>query len=45
MNIEQLLILAILTATVVLFIWGKYRHDVVALLALTACVVGGAHSK
>jgi len=34
-------ILLILAATVVLFIWGRWRYDVVALAALLACVVAG----
>jgi di/tricarboxylate transporter len=34
-------ILLILAATVGLFIWGRWRYDVVALAALLACVVAG----
>jgi len=41
MSVDQILILAILLVTIVLFIVDKWRHDVVALLALTACVVVG----
>lgn len=41
MTTPQLLIFAILAATMVLFLWGQFRHDVVALLALMACVVTG----
>lgn len=41
MSVDQILILAILFITIVLFIFGKWRHDVVALLALTACVAVG----
>lgn len=41
MTFEQLLILAILFITVALFLWGRFRHDVVALMALLACVVVG----
>ena len=41
MSVDQILILAILVITIVLFIIDKWRHDVVALLALTACVVVG----
>ena len=38
---EQLLILLILLATVVFFLWGRWRHDMVAVGALLACVVAG----
>ena len=38
---EQSLILAILALTMGLFLWGRWRHDVVALAALLACVVTG----
>jgi di/tricarboxylate transporter len=41
MTQDQGLIFAILAVTVVLFIWGRWRHDVVALGALLACVVAG----
>jgi len=41
MTPPQLLIFAILAATLALFLWGRLRHDVVALIALMACVVGG----
>ena len=41
MTIPQMLILGILTATLALFLWGRLRHDVVALAALMACVVVG----
>ena len=41
MTTPQLLIFAILTATMALFLWGRFRHDIVALLALMACVVAG----
>ena len=35
------LILGVLAATIVLFIWGRWRHDVVALAALLAAVALG----
>jgi di/tricarboxylate transporter len=38
---EQVLILSILAATLGLFVWGRLRHDVVALAALMACVIAG----
>ncbi|MCC5999302.1 MAG: SLC13 family permease [Pararhodobacter sp.] len=37
----QMMILAILAATMAAFIWGRYRHDIVALAALMACVLTG----
>lgn len=27
--------------TLVLFVWGKYRHDIVAAIALGLCVLAG----
>ncbi len=41
MTTDQAIILALLTATVVMFLWGKWRHDMVAMGALLACVVAG----
>lgn len=41
MTLPQMLIFAILAATMGLFLWGRFRHDLVALLALMACVVAG----
>lgn len=41
MTTAQLMIFAILVATMGLFLWGRLRHDVVALAALMACVVAG----
>ena len=41
MDASQQLILLILACTVGLFLWGRWRHDVVALAALMACVVCG----
>jgi di/tricarboxylate transporter len=41
MSTEQTLILAILAATVGLFLWGRWRHDMVAAAALLACVAVG----
>jgi di/tricarboxylate transporter len=41
MSAPQVLIFAILTATMGLFLWSRLRHDVVALAALMACVVAG----
>ncbi len=41
MSAEQLLILSILVATIGGFLWGRWRHDMVALGALFACVLTG----
>ncbi|MDX1705803.1 SLC13 family permease [Pseudidiomarina sp.] len=41
MTQEQWLILAILAGTVFMFLWGRWRHDMVALGALLACVLAG----
>jgi di/tricarboxylate transporter len=38
---DQIAIFAIIVATVGLFLWGRWRHDVVALAALIACVAFG----
>ncbi|TVQ28983.1 MAG: SLC13 family permease [Geminicoccaceae bacterium] len=41
MTTDQATILVILSATVLLFLWGRWRHDVVAVAALIACVAVG----
>lgn len=41
MTMPQLMIFFILLATMGLFLWGRFRHDVVALAALMACVIAG----
>ena len=41
MTYPQILVFAILAATMALFLWGRFRHDIVALMALMACVVAG----
>nr|WP_213271450.1 SLC13 family permease [Hyphomonas sp.] len=41
MTIQQAGIFAILAVTALLFIWGKWRHDLVALGALITCVITG----
>jgi len=41
MELEQILILAILVGTVVMFLWGRWRHDMVAMASLLCCVVAG----
>jgi di/tricarboxylate transporter len=41
MTLEQLLILFILLATILMFLWGRWRHDMVAAGSLLACVLTG----
>lgn len=41
MTQDQALILLILAATMVMFIWGRWRHDVVALASLLFAVLAG----
>jgi di/tricarboxylate transporter len=41
MTWDQIVILTILAATIILFLWGRWRHDVVALASLLACVFAG----
>jgi di/tricarboxylate transporter len=41
MTVEQALVFAILAAALVLFVWGRWRHDIVALAALLAAVLAG----
>ncbi|ANO51372.1 SLC13 family permease [Woeseia oceani] len=41
MTNPQLLIFALLAAMMGLFLWGRLRHDVVALAALLTCVIVG----
>lgn len=41
MTTDQALIFAILGTTIALFLWGRWRHDVVAIAALLACVLAG----
>lgn len=44
MSQDQTIILAILAVTVGLFLWGRWRHDMVAVGALLAAVLGGVVS-
>jgi len=37
----QVLFFAILAATILMFVWGRWRHDMVALGSLLACVAAG----
>lgn len=41
MTQDQTTILAILAVTMGMFLWGRWRHDMVALGALLACVLAG----
>lgn len=41
MTADQGLILGILLATIAMFLWGRWRHDMVALAGLLACVAAG----
>lgn len=41
MTTDQALIFAILGITLGLFVWGRWRHDVIAIAALMACVLAG----
>ncbi len=41
MSQEQITLFAILAATVAMFAWGRWRHDMVAMGALLTCVLTG----
>lgn len=41
MTMQQWMIFSILAATLGLFLWGRFRHDIVALAALMASVIAG----
>ena len=41
MTTPQIISLAILGGALVLFVWGRWRHDVVALIALAAGLISG----
>ena len=41
MSADQITILLILLGTIALFVWGRWRHDLVAASALVACVIFG----
>lgn len=41
MTLDQTLILGLIVGGLILFVWGKYRHDVVALTLLLAAVALG----
>lgn len=41
MTTPQIMILAVLLGTVVLFLWARWRHDMVAMASLLVCVMLG----
>jgi di/tricarboxylate transporter len=41
MTSDQILILSVLVAIMAMFLWGRWRHDVVAMGALLVCVLAG----
>lgn len=41
MTTDQTIILGILLASIAMFLWGRWRHDMVAIAALLACVLAG----
>ncbi|WP_417614711.1 SLC13 family permease [Oceanisphaera sp.] len=41
MNPEQITIIIILISTVLMFLWGRWRHDMVAAGSLLACILTG----
>lgn len=41
MQNDQIFLLSILVATIAMFLWGRWRHDMVALGALLVCVLAG----
>jgi di/tricarboxylate transporter len=41
MILQQASLVAILLATVAMFVWGRWRHDMVSLAALLGCVLAG----
>ncbi|MDG4720581.1 MULTISPECIES: SLC13 family permease [Thalassospira] len=41
MDSPQIMILTVLVGTVILFLWGRWRHDMVAMASLLVCVILG----
>jgi len=41
MTIDQIIVFTVLCGTLVLFVWGKLRYDIVGMLALTLLVMAG----
>lgn len=41
MTSDQIIVITVLFATMIIFLWGRWRHDLVAMSALLVCVVTG----
>ncbi len=41
MTNDQIVILSVLVAVMAMFLWGRWRHDLVAMSALLVCVLAG----
>lgn len=41
MSSNQIIIVTLLAITMAMFLWGRWRHDLVAMAALLACVIAG----
>jgi hypothetical protein len=41
MTADQIVMLIVLAGTIGMFVWGRWRHDMVALAALIGCVAAG----
>lgn len=41
LSIEQAIVFSVLAAALILFVWGRWRYDIVALLALLVVAVTG----
>ena len=41
MSSNQIIIITLLAITMAMFLWGRWRHDMVAMAALLACVFAG----
>ncbi|MEJ2201754.1 MAG: SLC13 family permease, partial [Desulfuromonadaceae bacterium] len=41
MTLDQTIVLAIGVMTILMFLWGRWRHDVIAVGALLVCVLAG----
>lgn len=41
MSSDQIIIITLLSVTMAMFLWGRWRHDIIALAALLACVFAG----
>jgi len=41
MTPDQIIVLVVIASAMALFLWGRWRHDIVAMAALLACVIAG----